>query len=54
MLERSLNDYFYFNMNNKDADKLTIVLHSHVGDADLRTSRNYTNPEDDPNSRSKI
>ena len=35
-------------------NKLSIILHSHTGDADLIVSRTNKNPEEDPNKIGKI
>ena len=44
-------DFDYYQISNKDAEsnKLSIILHSHTGDADLYVSRTHKNPLDDPN-----
>jgi len=45
------NEYDFYKISNKEesSNKLSIILHSHTGDADLYVSRTHKNPLDDPN-----
>jgi hypothetical protein len=52
MIERGSNDFYKFHVSDENAEKVTIVLHSHVGDADLKISRLREDPSNDSNSRS--
>ena len=45
MIERGSTDYYKFYVNEKDALKVGVILHSHVGDADLLVSRKFEYPK---------
>jgi hypothetical protein len=45
MIERGSTDYYKFYVSDKDALKVGIILHSHVGDADLVVSRKFEDPK---------
>lgn len=50
------DDFDYYKILNTDpaSNKLSIILHSHTGDADLYVSRKfYKNPQDDPEALCK-
>jgi hypothetical protein len=47
MIERGGVDYYFMNVGD-NVDKVSIILHSHVGDADLTVSREKKKPQEDP------
>jgi hypothetical protein len=53
MIERGIVDYYSFDVAGNDVDLVTIILHSHVGDADLTVSRENKIPDADPFKRCK-
>ena len=52
-IKKDETDFYIISNKNKWANKLSIVLHSHTGDADLIVSRTHKNPNEDPNKKSK-
>lgn len=53
-IKKDEKDFYIISNKNKWGNKLTIVLHSHTGDADLYVSRKFKDPEDDPNRRGRL
>jgi hypothetical protein len=51
MIERGLVDNYVIKVEDSNVDILTIILHSHVGDADLIVSRVNRKPEEDPDHK---
>ena len=54
MIERGSTDYYKFYVSDKDALKVGVILHSHVGDADLIVSRKFEDPKLDNDPAGKI